>query len=376
MVDRISTMPEGVLSHILSFLPAEDAFATRLLSKKWKPLWLLTPTLDFDQHRSGNLLPSPSSFTQFIYAAILGRSIHQPIKTLRLKGRYCSNLHLNIWLNAAAERQVQTLEVDIPCREHLFPILPCSIFSIKTLVLLKLKDVAAFFDAFSVELPSLKVLHLDTARFLDPQHLMMLLNGCPILETLKAEGVTFKVDDGPSSSFKSNFKTLSKLVKADVIHVMMMDYHIPVRIFCHAEFLRLDKYCDVDIPIFSNLIDLELISGFNVQWKSLIDMLNRCPQLQTFVFENIARPDDDDNIWLNTHVDVPECFSSQLRRFDFINFTGKECEMRFIKFVMQNSTSLRTMTISSMPDLNLEKKHAEMLEELASCPRSCNFYVC
>jgi hypothetical protein len=112
---------------------------------------------------------------------------------------------------------------------------------------------------------------------------------------------------------------------------------------------------------------MELSLGPNDQWKSVFDMLNHCPQLQTFVFYNVFWTTD--RIWPDTHV-LPECFSSQLRKCVFIDFTGKECEMRFVKFVMQNSTSLRTMKIfCKSDDLSHEETH-EMLVELASYPRS------
>ncbi|XP_045827879.1 F-box/FBD/LRR-repeat protein At5g56420-like [Trifolium pratense] len=151
---------------------------------------------------------------------------------------------------------------------------------------------------------------------------------------------------------------------------MMMHSHVPVRIFCNAEFLRVDEFWDVDIPTFPNLIHMELSLRSNDQWKSVFDILNHCPQLQTFVIENVFwSTDTGSGIWPDTHVVVPECFSSQLRKCVFIDFTGRECEMRFVKFVMQNSTLLRTMAIFSKPDLIHEETH-EMLKELASCPRS------
>ncbi|WJX44105.1 hypothetical protein P8452_31125 [Trifolium repens] len=105
------------------------------------------------------------------------------------------------------------------------------------------------------------------------------------------------------------------------------------------------KFWEEDVPTFPNLIHMELSLGHNCQWKSVLNMLNHCPQLQTFVLENVFRTE----VWPDTHV-LPECFSLQLRKCVFIDFTGKECEMRFVKFVMQNSTSLRTMKIFCKSD--------------------------
>ncbi|KAI9072975.1 hypothetical protein K1719_045067 [Acacia pycnantha] len=46
--DRISDLPDSLLLHILSFLPAKEAIASSLLSKRWE-LWHSLPTLDLDR---------------------------------------------------------------------------------------------------------------------------------------------------------------------------------------------------------------------------------------------------------------------------------------------------------------------------------------
>ncbi|KAJ7948818.1 F-box/LRR-repeat protein [Quillaja saponaria] len=46
--DRISNLPESILSHMLSFLPTKDAVRTSVLSTKWIDIWTSITNLEFD----------------------------------------------------------------------------------------------------------------------------------------------------------------------------------------------------------------------------------------------------------------------------------------------------------------------------------------
>ncbi|XP_028185759.1 uncharacterized protein LOC114372418 [Glycine soja] len=43
-----------------------------------------------------------------------------------------------------------------------------------------------------------------------------------------------------------------------------------------------------------------------------------------------------------------ECISSQLKKCTILNYEGKECELRFAKYIIQNSRALHTMSISNL----------------------------
>ncbi|GKV15682.1 hypothetical protein SLEP1_g26447 [Rubroshorea leprosula] len=47
-VDRISALPEGVICHILSFLPTKVAVQTSVLSTKWRKIYTLVSSIDLE----------------------------------------------------------------------------------------------------------------------------------------------------------------------------------------------------------------------------------------------------------------------------------------------------------------------------------------
>ena len=56
-VDRIGTLPDAVLCHILSFMQTKIVVATSVLSKRGRPLWRSVPTVDLDDATHPNLPP-------------------------------------------------------------------------------------------------------------------------------------------------------------------------------------------------------------------------------------------------------------------------------------------------------------------------------
>ncbi|TVU14370.1 hypothetical protein EJB05_37833, partial [Eragrostis curvula] len=47
--DRLSSLPDGLLHTIMSFLKARQAVQTCVLSRRWEKLWCSMPCLDIDQ---------------------------------------------------------------------------------------------------------------------------------------------------------------------------------------------------------------------------------------------------------------------------------------------------------------------------------------
>lgn len=217
--DRISNLPDDLLCHILSFLRTKQSVATSILSSKWKSLWRSVPTLDLDYVPNNYTKEGYDHFIQTVIAVIQTLDLHQPIKKFRL--RFTSyddeSTNINAWVNSVVQRGVQHIDLSICFLQHLeqpstnlSAIFTCSTLVVLKLEWLKLTELKPF---SSIDLPLLKVLHLDLVAFSELQCLTQLLSGCPVLEEFIARCPIFYYDTTGSNR---ELKTLPKLVKADI----------------------------------------------------------------------------------------------------------------------------------------------------------------
>nr|CAB3458234.1 unnamed protein product [Digitaria exilis] len=107
--DRITDLPEDIFEHVLSFLPAEDAVRSSVLSKRWRGAWTHAPFLNLsdEQHQQGRW-----SFLPFA-RAVLGRYGSPDIPSLNVSIGCAYNLGPSTaaWLGDAMERVVGSVSV-------------------------------------------------------------------------------------------------------------------------------------------------------------------------------------------------------------------------------------------------------------------------
>jgi hypothetical protein len=225
--DRISSLPNEILYHILSFLPTEDAFTSSLLSKRWNSQWLSVPNLNLDDEVSFVKDGKPGSFfSNLVNASIFKRNSYQPIKKLCLKIKQEPAIYdIERWLIGAAEHKLEHLEIQLfysPC-----------IFRLRNLVVLKLIKVVV--STFShANFPSLKTLHLKDVDFHHRWFFFELLNNCPILEHFEANGISL---GNFSSSPDRVHKCLPKLVRAYIFKTS----NFPLQPFCSIQSLYFEE---------------------------------------------------------------------------------------------------------------------------------------
>lgn len=189
--DRISQLPEELLLRILSSLPAKDVVITMVLSKRWKFLWTLVPTLAYDHATYQNA--EGTRFSPFVYSSLL---LHEApvLETLRLKldRESATAVDIGVWVKTAVKRSVRELDIDINSPSILTPVtLPWSLFAggCKTLATLKLSNMTLVNASSSLpaSFPSLKNLSLVKMKYPSEEFINKLLASCPVLDDLAVE---------------------------------------------------------------------------------------------------------------------------------------------------------------------------------------------
>lgn len=198
MVDRICELPDELLIHILSLLPPKFAYTTSLLSKRWKPLCQFLTVLRFDD----KFVKDEDEFLCFNHAIdkiiLSSHKQNQPIKALHL--RCHSALLLKIhdeWIESAKLCGLEDLQLSMfqfktayrmynSCSDSMMDkfitMSPNNVFNCQTLVILKLKRLCVAGNILSIELPSLKTLHLKGVYLQNAEDLKKLISASLVLE--------------------------------------------------------------------------------------------------------------------------------------------------------------------------------------------------
>ncbi|CAI0375080.1 unnamed protein product [Linum tenue] len=219
--DRLSSLPDDVISHILSFLQTEYAVGTAVLSRRWKDLWTRVSYLDFDNSWISEGVPEdivfmyrpPHEWVQYANDRVQRRvlefhrfvdkvlSQHKNLDSVRrLRFRYHFHFLRGLpELNWSPGFWFQSQWVFVPLIEeldigiygdiaveatHCMSCLPQSFYTLKNLRIVKLEGVTLSAAAKgSVLLPSMKILQLCDVKIADCESFSSLISGCPVLET-------------------------------------------------------------------------------------------------------------------------------------------------------------------------------------------------
>ncbi|CAE6006948.1 unnamed protein product [Arabidopsis arenosa] len=174
-VGLISSLPDSILQHILSFIPTKLAIRTSLLSKRWTHVWCDIPSLSLDDE---TLKAASITLNRFTSLKIMNFHLNSTMK---------QNIpHINKWVEFAISRNVENLSLDFwnPGSSYKFEI-PDFFYvnsSVKQLTI-KLSFTDLMVHACSLSWTSLKKLYLRNCNLSD-ESMAKILSGSPLLESL------------------------------------------------------------------------------------------------------------------------------------------------------------------------------------------------
>lgn len=135
-LDRISDLPDSIISHIISFLEIKCAMKTSILSLRWRYLWASVDILDLSDCSFDD-----ESFQDFVEHVLF----HSTSKNIRKFDLHCGSFsdlaHINTWIcYVLATKNVATLDLHVEDNGDFFaiPPLPKCILTCNTLVTLVL----------------------------------------------------------------------------------------------------------------------------------------------------------------------------------------------------------------------------------------------
>ena len=125
--DIISSLPNSLLTHILSFLPIQDSVSTSILSSRWRPLWTLIPVLDLNQvglvERCSEEKNEKFKFVDIVSRIVaLQNAISNPIPPLHklcICWYYsCHPFYVDTWPRATNITDLQELDLHLLTSPH------------------------------------------------------------------------------------------------------------------------------------------------------------------------------------------------------------------------------------------------------------------
>ncbi|MED6189653.1 hypothetical protein PIB30_117592 [Stylosanthes scabra] len=428
--DIISTLPNPLLCHILSFLPTIDAVGTSVLSRRWRHLWKDLQVFDFHDER----IRDRERFVSFV-ESVLSRRSYPDIQKFSLRCYSLDDLNaLKRWIRDVLGPCLQEMELnfyDYKTRNGIDAIFTCA-----SLVSLSLVGHFYMNDIPAVHLPLLKNLELAAPGVpVDSK----LISGCPALEDLYfIYSGRFNPKINLLSASLKRLRLIEALKRLRLIEARNFDYLEISEIQIDApnlEFLRiyLEDSCVRTLAVsdFPNMNEASFdiypkpehvdwlpkllqalsqtkklgLGGFSTQclvkapnlhlpefsclsqlricFSSfysgvLMKLLCSCPMLQVLKIDNTVGQHSDfeplrysvlpePSSWTQP-ASVPSCVMSHLNILEFRRYPDSLEEREFFAYILQNALVLKTITIyTNIGSYEEEKEH--ILNEISALPR-------
>lgn len=407
-IDRISSLPDEILCHILSFLSTKYAVATSILSHRWTDIWTRIPVLHFyDEHYHTDDDDDKMAFMGFV-DKVMSRNSSPNIEKFQFWYTDHSGINLsriNDLLQTAMSRKVVELDLRLHFTEindeTALRLLPCNsleVLRIDAEVRLQMPSSGCFknLKKFHIQLLDNADNELTSKLFSSlPQleELNMLLGdmtyctdlniAAPVLKLLdiKLWGKNFDdipdlkvLIDAPMLEYISlrddflasyTFKDLSSNVQAKigVGGYTTYDYdggfaraNLAIKLIwglSSVKYLSISEstmnaitiaYAD-NVPMFRGLTKVQLFVGPSM-WNLLLHFLKSAPNLEILVLEIEGNMNLD--MEREQECIMPEtCSMLHLKEVE-INGIGMTKGFQFLKFISQNAKALKKFTVNSV----------------------------
>ncbi|EOA13362.1 hypothetical protein CARUB_v10026398mg [Capsella rubella] len=419
--DRISQLPEHLISEILFHLPTKEAVSTSVLSSKWRNTWRSVPALDLYSAKFSNF----DAFLSFVERFLDSNREESTAHSSGQLRKFWSNFHdldgrfkdfPTRWVDALTRRRIQQIDLTffIFYPAHKVPAL--NIYTCKTLVHLRLRG-AKLANAESVSLPCLKIIYLEYVKYPNESTLEKLISESPVLEDLTLVSL--------STANATGVQVCSKTLKRIRIHKFQVVIDAPLLECIRTEIesgkdfeiINVGSFAKLDIDVALGnatynisivpdiLTDIcrwvrDLVLSSNVFWKDILlysnsgpvlhfrdlsrldakfsksdlemlpTILESCPRLEYFRLELVKDKSKrrerkkDPKVMFAT---VPQCLETSLKFVELKRLIpGYEGEIKLVRYLLKNSKILEKLRLDVY---YTQKKKCDFLKELVSSPR-------
>ncbi|KAL5730953.1 hypothetical protein ACHQM5_003727 [Ranunculus cassubicifolius] len=419
--DRITDLPDDILSRILSFLPTVYAVRTSVLSRRWENLWASTLCIDIHDHLLSDrrTVQQTKRFMNFVEKVLL---LHETtcIHKFCLSWSWRTLLdpsRVNVWVASVLRRKVR--EIDLNIYVDLPFVFPRTIFTCESLAVLNITNCDLKIPKSSV-FPSLKVLSINVLEISCDAEIQEVSFSCPslreleifecqweriktfnistpALRTLKVSDYS-SIDDGckikihaKNLRFLKLTSTMSCELYLDnpssviVASIDVFDKEIDsctsglLRGICNTNHLTLSDLSIMAISnanltaIFATFSHLKHLGVFiendTLTLKHLTELLFYMQNVESLLFIH-----GFDNCPVEEHdwafASAPNSILSHLKLLELSSFAGSKNELDIIEFFLKITKTLSKLIIKSSPVLLEDpKKHLEVAEKVSLLAR-------
>lgn len=207
--DMISTLPEDMIFHIFSFLPAKSIVQCSILSRRWRYLWTLNPCINF---KDDEWSLTHTNYIAIVNGVLTSLSCLRPPTITKFMFKFTKYYDFQLvdaWLDSALSLDAREVELEVQYWQNFM--LSQHICTGNSLATLKLNIQCSLQVSSFVSFPTLKSLHLTHIKMVDHLSPKNLFSSCPRLQELIINSCLWETSQG----FEISIDSLECLVITD-----------------------------------------------------------------------------------------------------------------------------------------------------------------